>query len=490
MDDNEADRKSSRDAFMRLRLEFIRLHEPRSLSGETQLIPGVGAIDSSSLRDCPRDVARPKSTRATTPTKGELTNPTTSLIEIVPAKLAEQRSLFNDLDLEIAASDGERVSFVCSRQDATSVEIVPLDRLNAHLFRATVGLEDGIYLSTFQVDGCARPEKKEAQQLYVRSDYVFAPLTLARQRRQLTVTNRGEAAEQIELKPNVPWIVVEPSQLNLSRGESMNTAIRFDFWAMKPGLNEGAVELFAFREKPTPAVATTKVAVTLVVGGAVPEVTFAPLDLGHIRQGIDPVELQIRVRARGTGPLTGMINSPESGELVDFRLNADDPSQSQFVHTFQIDSSFLSKPPPHQSEAKLKFVVVTDSFLANRRLCRVELPYRLVYLRKSLPALSFGGIRSGGTKALRLDVTCSDDREVDLAVKLPPQSDSYLEAYKARANAYVFRFSAGGLPKGATVNETIQLIDQKSGLRDHIKVLATVVGQEPQPSGAAAQSTS
>lgn len=492
MDNNEADRERSRDAFKRLRLEFIRLHEPRSLSGETQLIPGVDVTSSSSLRDHPRDAVRPLAKRAATaketPKTGERTNPTTSLIEIEPAKLTRRVSLFNDLDLQIVAPDGERVSFVYLRNDATGAEIVPMDRLDAHSFRAAVGLEDGIYLSTFRVDGCTRPEAKQAQQLYVRSDYVFAPMTLARQRQQLTVTNRGEVAEEIELKPDVRWIVVEPSQLSLAKGESINAGIRFDFSAMKPGLNEGAVELFVFREKPITAVATVRVAVPLSVAGAVPEVSFEPLELGNIRQGIDPVELQMRVRARGSGLLTGMINSPESGELVDFRLNADDPSQNQFVHTFQFDSSFLPKPQPHQSEAKLNLVVVTDSFLANRRLCRVEVPYRLVYLRKSLPALSFGSVRSGGTKALRLDVTCSDDREVELAVKLPPQTGSYLEAYQARANAYVFRFSAGGLPNGATVNETIQLIDQTSGLRDHIKVLATVAGQERNPSSAAAQS--
>lgn len=492
MDNNEADRKRSRDAFTRLRLEFIRLHEPRSLSGETQLIPGVNVLSSSLLKDRPRDAARPAAKRAgtakETPENGQRTSPATSLIEIEPAKLTGRVSLFNDLDLQIAAPDGERVSFVYLRNDATGADIVPMDRLDAHSFRAAVGLEDGIYLSTFQVDGCTRPEAKQAQQLYVRSDYVFAPMTLARQRQQLTVTNRGEAAEDVYLKPDAPWMVLEPSRFGLVKGESISTAIRFDLTAMKPGLNEGAVELFVLREEPTTPVATVTVAVTLAAGGAVPEVSFEPLDLGQIRQGIDPVELRMRVRARGSGPLTGMISSPESGELVDFRLHADDASLSEFVHTFQIDSSFLPKPQPHQSEAKLNLVVVTDSFLANRRLCRVEVPYRLVYLRKSLPALSFGSVRAGGTKALRLDVTCSDDREIDLAVKLPPQAGNYLEAYQARANAYVFRFSAGGLPMGVTVNETIQLIDQKSGLRDHIKVLATVARQERNPSSGAAQS--
>jgi hypothetical protein len=244
---------------------------------------------------------------------------------------------------------------------------------------------------------------------------------------------------------------------------------------MSAGPNEGFLRLSVEREAGAVAAGIVAFNAHVEVGGALPEFSFAPREFGEVRQGIDEPQLRVAVVARGRGPLNGMISLPHSGELADFSLNAEEGA-ARFEHTFRVESANLPQPHQHGAEAALKVVVITDSYLSNYRVCRAEIAYRLVYLKKSLPALSFGTVRPGGTKAMRLEVGRSDGRELELEVELPDGAASYLEAYPARADAYVFRFDASSLPPGTSVSGTVELIDRKSGLRSQIKVLATVAG--------------
>jgi hypothetical protein len=123
----------------------------------------------------------------------------------------------------------------------------------------------------------------------------------------------------------------------------------------------------------------------------------------------------------------------------------------------------------------LEILVLTDSFLANYRLNRMHVPYKLNYLKKSVPALTFGTIRTGESKSLRLEVARSDGREVELAVTVPPAIRTFLEAVFLRPDAYVFRLDARQLRAGMQIQEIVHLIDSRSGLRDQIKVLANLV---------------
>jgi hypothetical protein len=117
-------------------------------------------------------------------------------------------------------------------------------------------------------------------------------------------------------------------------------------------------------------------------------------------------------------------------------------------------------------------------------LRQFDIPYRLIYLRKSLSALSFGTIRVGGTKNLRLEVMRSDGREIELTVELPPGAENYLEAYPTRDGTYVFRFDAGRLSPGSSINETVEFIDRRSGLRSQIKLLGAVALPVDEPAEA------
>lgn len=349
-----------------------------------------------------------------------------------------------------------------------------MEHKEADRFEAQIGIADGVYLFAFEVDGNMRPEARSARRLLLNPAGLFAPLTLARQEQTLTFTNQSETHERVLLEASVPWLVPQQTQIELPALSSVKMTVRFHLPTMLAGLNEGLLHLSVEREEDEAVAGVIHFAVQVEVGGAVPEISFAPGEFGEVRQGLDDRQLRIEITAHGRGPLTGMISLPHSGELADFYLIADGEGQAHFAQTFHVESSDLPKPQRHSAEAALKIILITDSFLANYRLCRAEIPYRLIYLKKSLPALSFGTVRAGGVKPMRLEVERSDKQEIELSVVLPAHAAAYLEAYPARADAYVFRFDTNALPPGTIISETVELIDRKSGLRDQIKVLATV----------------
>lgn len=531
--------------FERFRQEQARLHDPLLVSGTVELVPTELSEAAAAAKGGKRKKKR-HGTRAgweaasiTAPdvaepllpsgfmrklrTRGEVTNvaahgqpPAESRrgephIEVEPEGVARRLGLFQEQAFTIDAPDAQQVELVWYEERElvshklsaspdgspgerararavrrSDVQRVVMDHREADRFETKIGIADGAYLFAFAIDGYTRPDASSARRVLVGGEGVFAPLTLARQEQRLMLANKGKAAECVRLEAAAPWLVPEQTRIELPARGSVETTVRFDLSAMSEGLNEGLLHLSAEREEGESMVGIVHFAVQVEVGGAVPEISFTPREFGEVKQGLDELQLWVEVTARGRGLLTGMINLPYAGELVDFRLSADEGG-ARFAHTFRINSADL--PPPHRAEAALKVVLITDSFLANFRLYRAEVPYRLIHLKKSLPALSFGTMRAGSTKALRLEVERSDKQDIELGVAMPDVAATYLEAYPVREDAFVFRFDPKTLPPGTNVSETVELIDLKSGLRDQIKILATVEGVVDEPTRASTTST-
>jgi hypothetical protein len=417
-------------------------------------------------------------------------------MEIEPQSVRLHRSLFEEQAFTVDAPGAQQVELIwferpqaagettspwdTPRGNALPADTQPelqrvvMDHQQSDRFAVQIGLADGNYLVAFAVDGRTRPPQHLARRIVLHRKGIFAPLQLTRQQQTFVLTNRGNSDERVLLETEAPWLTLDRSFIDLLSHESGKVSVRFDTSRMKPGPNEGLLHLKVLRGDEAIAAGVVQIAVELEVAGAVGRFSFTPSSFGEVAQGLDEVHLQVEVNACGRGPLNGMISLPQSGELVDFRLAADGEETSRFTHTFSIKSAHLALPQPHTAEASLKVMILTDSFLANHRLCRFEIPYRLIYLKKSLPALSFGTIRTGATKTMRLQVQRSDAGDIELAVALPSGAERFLEAYPARADAYIFRLDASQLPPGAKVEETIELIDRTSGLRDHIKVLAAI----------------
>jgi len=303
----------------------------------------------------------------------------------------------------------------------------------------------------------------------VRPDGVFALMELSRKIIECTLHNHGDTEESVRLQPTVPWIMTEP-ELRLLPGQSIQTKIRLLSEAMSMGKNEGDLTLLTNGESGWSRATSAKFEVNLEAGGAIPEFIYYPEEFGWIFQGNEKIEFAVGVVAHGQGPMTGMVFLPDASEVADFQLEADD-KDSHFKRAFVIESSSL----PYREEGKIRVNIVTDSYLANHRFFQVELPYKFVFLKKSLPALAYGKVRQGLARTIRLEIQRSDGQDIDLEVVVPKSAAHYIEAYHARSGIYSFRLDTRELRPGTVINEIINLRDRSSGLQDQIKALAEVV---------------
>lgn len=497
--------------FLRLKEEHARLHDPSVLRGAVELVPIdlreltlLAARRKKKTKGRKRGTAGPSHSVATQ--AGEQLLPVDflrALIEPTPDAQSKDKTakrpksdpaipqikvgcntvtlnvrLFQEITFALDVAATKQVELVWrnsknAAKTASELQQVVMDHRHGDHFETQIGIADGDYHFAYKVDGQMRTDARFSQHVFLSREGLFTPRTLRRHSQTICVANKGPSPEQVRFQTNQPWIM-PPASIDVPAHGSVEAIIRFAPPLMKIGLNEGLFHLFVPRDGHEIEAGKVHFSVEAHTSGAMPSISFSPLDLGQLRQGMDQRQLSVQITALGRGLLNGMISLPHSGELIDFHLDADDFEKARRTHTFQIHSSGLPRPQPNQVQAQLRLMVLTDSFLGNYRICRAEIPYSLVHLKKSLPALSFGTVRLGKTKVMRLEVKRSDNQSVDLDATLPTGAASYLHVSAVRPDTYDFRFDATSLMPGTSISETVELIDRNSGLRDQVKVLATV----------------
>jgi hypothetical protein len=468
---------NAEEKFARYALVHARLHDPQVLRDSLELVPVnlAEALPRVPVREEPKTAmahahtSEPDGASSESSARVADTTSAPPNISVEPSSLTYSVSLFQDRAFEVYAPEGQRVELIWQLLNKNVRQSVEMDNKSQMYYQATISLDDGVYLFSYKIDGRMRADSRYAQKLILRPDGVFAFLRLTSQFQTYTIRNLGLVDETLKIESDVAWIVPDP-EAHVPAGLAINAIVRLLPQKMVLGHNAGTLRLLAQRENDNSVVAAlVRVEAILEAGGAVPEIQLHPTEFGWIMQGKEHLEVLVEVTARGSGSLAGMIVLPHSGEVADFQLEAGG-EQARFYKSFLVDSANL----PYNQNGALKLTLITDSYLANRKQFSIELPYRLIYLKKSLPALTYGTVRKGSTKTIRLDVSRSDGGVLDLEVVIPESATRYLDAYRARSDAYSFKFDTRELEPGVVVNEMLILTDRLSGLCDHIKVLAEV----------------
>jgi hypothetical protein len=395
-------------------------------------------------------------------------------IAFEPHELTLNLPVFNDQHFHLHAPKAQEVSLVWQESGSDIVQRVHMEQSSLGEFEAVVAMDDADYLVTYEVDAAGRPDPRYATRVVVKNGCAFAPMRISRKELVLALHNYATWDEVVCLEADSPWLVTQGEVVIPAHGLA-ETIARILPERMGQGKNNTGLTAFVRRGQKVVVAASASLEINLEAGGAIPEMRCEPNGFGWIVQGQDVLEFDVEIRARGHGQLRGMVYLGHTGEATDFQVEASgDPSL--FLKRYTVDSLDL----PHRSEGILKVTLVSDSYLSNNRVIEARLPYQLVYLKKSLPALAFGRIKQGLARTLRLEVDRSDGQPVDLEATVRESARHYLQAFRARPNAYSFMFDARDLQVGYTIKEVVALVDRGSGLRDQVKVLAEVIGGQAQ----------
>lgn len=446
------------ERFKKFRREHARLHDPVSRQSSVEFVP-LNKVKPS----------RPKAGEKRQQPEGKK-EAQEGIANIIaePTEIKCRLHLFQDQSFELKATAARRVELIWRAQSEAEWHRVAMDQQSGDSFNSTIGIDDGAYLFGYEVDGHTAPDARYALRLELYRNGVFSILKLARHTRMLSLHNSLENEQQVKIESNAKWLVPE-AQLVIPAHQTVCAAVRLLPSAMTLGTNRGALFIISGAEGERDGQMISVEAQT-DAAGAVPIFNFHPHDFGQVLQGTEEIAFVVKIQARGRGLLSGMITLAHSGEVADIQLDAAHDSVG-FSHRFTIESLNL----PCRDEGMVKVTLLTDSYLANYRLYKAEVPYRLIYLKKSLSVLNFKEVRQGMTGTLRLEVGRSDNQEIELEATFPSSLEPYVEYHHARAGVYIFRFNAQGLEPGTLFDEEVILTDHRSGLRAHLRLLAEVV---------------
>ena len=354
------------------------------------------------------------------------------------------------------------------RRRADLTRRATMDAQPSGWFFSILGLPDGNYRVGYRAADCLLPVPSHAQAVYLQADGVLADVSCHTPALTLTFQNELPSEIVVRLETEATWINLPPTAL-LPPDEAVTILLRIRHEHLKVGINEAELKLMATFDAET-QMAGLSLTVQAQARGATPSLHVSPSDLGSLKQGIDRVQMECDISTRGVGEIKCMLLIQHSEEIFDFTFNGDD-GQRSFHSPIIIDSHKL----PYDTHGKIKLTLISNSYLANYRLQEIEVPYRLLYLNKSLPALLFGSLPRGTTSSLRLEVWRSDGQPIDLGVTLTPQSNSnYLSAYRISNNTYSFRFDTRLLKDARAVREIVLLTDRLSGLSSYIEAIAEI----------------
>jgi hypothetical protein len=390
-------------------------------------------------------------------------------IAISPRIFCERVALIPEQTLNTHVIDGQSVELVWQSIHATTPQRVVMNYQQKQHFRSTIGVEAGDYVFAYVVNNRMRPDSRYGQRLLIRPDAALARVTAPPEMRTLMLQNHRAGDEIVLLKSNVPWLVPEVSHLRIPGRSTVKIFIGLAIEEMVPGLNTGMVSVLARRGGNQVEAGTAYFSILAELKGAIPEIKYEPPEFGWISQGVDKLEFEISLRAQGRGQLTGRIITHHLRTPTKFVVKADALSPS--TYKFEVDSASL----PYRTEGAIKVTLLTDSYLANHRYFELEIPYRLRYLKKTLPALVFRSVPHGTMPAVRLEVKRSDGERVNLKVLVPEHIEEYLQVYPGvYSNVCSFQFDTHNLPPETVISEELTLVDTRSGIKDRIKLLASV----------------
>lgn len=390
-------------------------------------------------------------------------------IVVSPLAFNERIAFIPEQTINAHITDARSVELVWQSTNANTSQRVVMNYQKQQRFRSTIGVAPGNYLFGYVVNNRMRPDARYGQRLLLRPDAILARVTAPHEVRSLMLYNQRPTEEIVRLEANVPWLVPEIPRIRIPGRKTVKVLLRLLTREMEPGLNNGILSLLARRKETHVEAAAVCVSVVAEVKGAIPEIKHEPLEFGCVAQGAGELKFKIFLRAKGCGLLRGTIITHHVRDTKSFTLEANKSSWE--ACEFVVNSMDL----PYRTDGSVKVTVLTDSYLADYRFHEIEIPYRLLYLDKSLPALIFRSVPKGSTRTIRLDVTRKDREEVQLRVDIPEGFRSFLKPYPGvRPNSYSFCFDTRRFPFSTTITGEVKLVDVLSGLQDRIKVQFSV----------------
>lgn len=252
-------------------------------------------------------------------------------------------------------------------------------------FSITLSVPDGVYRFRAEIDGETRLDPGRLQEIVCCSHGIASKVQVAMPKQRVTLRNKSKRHLELHCRSLVEWMRVEPAYVTLPSSGKTDVTLVFSPGGLQPGLNLGWLEIEAAEEA-----ARTFRAPIFVMGltqGAVPLLRKTELEFPQIQQGkTEAVPLLLEIS--GQGELKGTIQPSTVLRFAEGHFRVQNAAPFERIRTEPL-VQLLSDKPSNAYRSQCDASLITNCYLANRRVLPFVAKYEIVHLKPEPPVLYF-----------------------------------------------------------------------------------------------------
>ena len=386
--------------------------------------------------------------------------------------------IFEDFDFQFPLTGKERSSYLIGDFNQWIPRTLFLKKRDDD-FGITLSVSEGTYLYRAEIDGEMRLDPARLYEIVCCPHGVASKIQINSIEQKITLRNSSEQKIKLKLQSGTEWMRIKPETLVLRARKKREITAIIQPECLLPGLNLGWIRLESERKSIRSFL--VPVYVMGVTNGAVPvlrndELAFSQIEQGKV-EGI-PLELDIL----GEGELKGEVQPSTVLRFVGGDLHVQNETTFEPMPAAPL-VQVLSERPANAYRKQIRASLVTDCYLANRRVHRFTAKYDMVHLVSDPPALYFPKVFLFD-KPLHADITVrrSDNNEiVECTVEIPEElaQTGLLKVKdmtnKSRADRCEFILNPRTMNTAGRLRNTLHLTDKKSGMTLPIQFGANII---------------
>lgn len=306
-------------------------------------------------------------------------------IDVVSTEeLYQSVMIFEDLDFQFPLTGKERSSYLIGDFNQWTPRTLFFEKRDDD-FGITLSVSEGTYLYRAEIDGEMRLDPARLYEIACCPHGVASKIQVNSIEQKVTLRNRSKQKIGFKIQSLTEWMRIKPETLVLpARNKREITAI-LQPERLLPGLNLGWIRLESER-KPIKSF-LAPIYVIGMTNGAVPILRDEELVFPQIEQGkVEGVPLKLDIV--GEGGLKGEVQPSTVLRFVERDLHIQNETAFEPMTATPL-VQVLSERPSNAYRKQIRASVVTDCYLANRRVHRFEAKYDMVHMVSEPPALYF-----------------------------------------------------------------------------------------------------
>ena len=387
--------------------------------------------------------------------------------------------IFQDIDFQFPLANKERIGYLMGDFNQWTPRTLFFEKRDDD-FSITLSVSEGTYLYRAEIDDEMRLDPARLYEIVCCPYGLASKIQINRIEQKVTLRNKSKQKIELKLRSITKWMHIKPETLVLPASKKRQITVVIQPEYLLPGLNLGWIQLESKKEPRRSFL--TPIYVIGTTNGPVPilrndELAFPQIEQGKV-EGI-PLELDIL----GEGELKAEVQPSTVLRFVERDLHVQNKATFEPTTAAPL-VQVLSERPSNAYRKQIRASLVTDCYLANRRVHRFNAKYDMVHLVSNPPALYFPKVYLfDDPQHADITVKRSDGKgEVVCSVEIPDvlKKTGLLRVGNSAETNISDRCGFVLNPQAAKdigrVSESVRLQDKKSGMSLPIQCAANLVG--------------